>query len=292
MPVLFCFSPHSKLYLFLTYSLPATNQSRRKKFAIRRANRLFSYPQQANFPEHAAFACQNQRALSVTARCWPQQLLIHRLFELDKLGPFAILPVAFVVPEAAKANGANEKETQATLEQSVRAKLFLVRRDQIEAAFANGQRVDDGVATIDKNDFKKLLKSGGRSWTSVDSMSKSFQFNKPKLLFSGERNPDTGQNLGFYFEVMVYNNNDPNSFTIELRIWNELKIGGDPTDPISLEISVPRKSYLMVSRFVAKDQGFSEEERAFFDSSSSLAALNSEAFSEDFSDLVLVLELK
>ncbi|MCB0377130.1 MAG: hypothetical protein KDD33_01430 [Bdellovibrionales bacterium] len=195
-------------------------------------------------------------------------------------------------PEAAKANGANEKETQATLEQSVRAKLFLVRRDQIEAAFANGQRVDDGVATIDKNDFKKLLKSGGRSWTSVDSMSKSFQFNKPKLLFSGERNPDTGQNLGFYFEVMVYNNNDPNSFTIELRIWNELKIGGDPTDPISLEISVPRKSYLMVSRFVAKDQGFSEEERAFFDSSSSLAALNSEAFSEDFSDLVLVLELK
>jgi hypothetical protein len=76
-----------------------------------------------------------------------------------------------------------------------------------------------------------------------------------------------------------------------LKSWNELKSNGGQEDALSYELTLPRNQLVIISGIVSRDQVFSDEDRALFDSSGSLQVLNNENFIEDYSDILLVLEL-
>lgn len=173
----------------------------------------------------------------------------------------------------------------------INAKIFLVPRQQIDNLLSQGQKVDDGIGHISKKIFKQISQTDKKDWNQSDSIQKSFDINKPKILFSGERSSDIDQNIGFYFEVTVFDTNDSQNISLELKAWNELKTGSGQEDALSIELTMPKNNIAIISGIVSRDHAFSEEDRAFFDSSSSLRILNNENFIDDYSEIILVLEL-
>ena len=191
------------------------------------------------------------------------------------------------VPEK---NNALKKDTN-LLKNSVSAKVFLAPKQQIEALLSQGQKLDDHVGHVSKKAFNTFTQTNRKDWKRADSIQKSFNPNKPKLLFSGESSTDAEQNIGLYFELTVFDNNDSQMASFELKAWNELKTIGGPEDSLSIELTLPKGDLAIIGGIVSKDRSFSEEERAIFEANSSLRILNSENFIDDFSDIILVLEL-
>ena len=200
-----------------------------------------------------------------------------------------------VKPQAAAqkqaANTTTPVAAKPILQKNVSAKIYLAPRNQIETLLSRGQKIEDGVGFIPKEVFNQFVQADKQNWRQTDAMKKTFDLNKPKLLFMGERITETDQNIGFYFEVTVFDTTDLNNISFEIKVWNELKINGKMDDPITYEFVLPLQSLAIIGGIAPRDLTFNEDERALFESSSSLQILNNESFIEDYSDILLVLEL-
>ncbi|MCJ8276342.1 MAG: hypothetical protein MJK18_05850 [Bdellovibrionales bacterium] len=185
----------------------------------------------------------------------------------------------------------SEEKSYGPLKQNINARLYLAPRNQIDSLVSNAQKIDDGIGYASVSAFNEATSNNRQDWKKADSIRKSFQFNRPSILFIGERSSESDKNIGFYFEVTVFDTSDEQTINFELRSWNELKGTGGQEDAISYEFSVPRGEVTVISGLVSKDQGFTEDDRTLFESSGSLRILNSEGFLEDYNDIVLVLQL-
>ena len=186
--------------------------------------------------------------------------------------------------EANKLQGA-----AAPLQKKISARIYFVPKNNIASILNFSSRVDENIGTLHKKSFENYRKKK-KGWTSLDSISQSFEFNEPQTLFSGQSFTETGKNLGFYFQVTVLE--EPgDTISFELKTWSELKPTTEGSETLSYEVSMKRKHALVLSQFAPKGLNFTEEEASFIDNARKLRPINSARFIEDFNDLILVLEI-
>ena len=184
-----------------------------------------------------------------------------------------------------------KKDPSPPLKRKVYMSLYMVSRSSLDRLLDTGQGLDGEVSLIDEGVFQKSLKKNQGVWVSLDSMEKSFLFNEPQVFFIGEKSSDMGKNLGFYFKLTVFDDKYPEKLHLDISVWSQLKIQEPPEDePLPLEITIALNQRVLITSLISN--AFTDEERAFFESSSALKFINNESFVEGVSDIVLVIGFK
>lgn len=183
------------------------------------------------------------------------------------------------------------KEKGIALERRATYQVVFIDRNILEKMYQNSKRVDANALVISKGDYDKIVRTA-KGTKSIGNETREFVFSQPRQFFIGENDTETGIGFGFYLQLRVLENSQPNSIHFEVNTWNQLKLTGDPGPQTSIDVNMNSDSYLVVVDSTANDQQFTPEERSLFDTSDRLRSLNSERFINDLTDIALVLAIQ
>lgn len=182
------------------------------------------------------------------------------------------------------------KQKIAALEKRANFQVIFLRRSLVERLFQSSKRVDTNAAVITKDDYLKITEAS-KGIKTIGSESREFSFNQPRQFFIGETDTETGIGFGFYLQLRVAESSQPSAIIFEANSWYQLKLNGEQGPQASYDVTMPADSYLIAVDPTMGDVPFSPEERSLFDSSDRLRSLNSESFTNDLSDIALVLSI-
>lgn len=174
--------------------------------------------------------------------------------------------------------------------------FYFVPKSAIDGLVSQGESVTEGLVKLPGALFARELKTNRAQWRKVKSKSTSYELDKAlSLSIATDADDYESSPLGFFLEAEISTDSPrPRFIDGTLNLNRRLSFGSDLSSVFSGTFSLSRspREILVATGFASRQKELSELETSFYETDSLLKYIVEPQFSDDFSDLVLVLQFK
>jgi len=190
-----------------------------------------------------------------------------------------------------------KKTTFTELSKSISIFYYFVEKSILENLISQGESVGTGITKLKSSLFAKEIKTNRAAWNKIKSKSSRFELDKVSRISAASDAEDfDSRPIGFFIDSEVRVNTQTASLIdVSLSLSRRLQFGAEtsPTNSSS-NFSLQRspREIVLVTGFAGGTPELSESENQFFENDEFLKYVVEPQFSDEFSDLVLVLQYK